>query len=148
MQNYAFAQGMNLQTGDVIVTPKSFMNIVEHYLIYWGRNDEGIDFYLENNHKVGVRWITEDLFVYENPKFLRIRRFYGNEYDRHIAIQRGLKLLGADYDVEKFNCESFANYIQFNKVYSTQVNAANSFFVGAAILTGIGLLVGASNNRR
>ncbi len=147
MQNSTFAQRMNLQPGDVIITPKSYLNIIEHYLTYWGKNADGVDFYFENNYKTGVRWITEDLFVFENPSFLRIRKFFGDFSQRNAAIERGIKLLGAKYDVKTFNCESYANYIQYGNAHSTQVKSANSFLVGAGILTGIALLLSASNKR-
>ena len=144
MQQSNFANAMNLQPGDVIITPKSYLNIVEHYLTYWGKNIDGVDFYFENNYKTGVRWITQDLFVQENPTFLKVRKFVGDFYQRNAAIERAAKLLGAKYDVKEFNCENYANYIQYGRSYSTQVKSASEFLVGAGILAGIGLLIKAA----
>lgn len=116
-----FAQRMGLKPGDVVKVPKSNLRVVQHYVIFEGVNRFGQDCYLENNNYYGVRRITGETFAQENPHYSEIRRFYGNDNQRHWAIQRAQSLLGRRYNLLTFNCEHYANYVQYDKDISPQV---------------------------
>ena len=130
----AFIRNFNVRPGDVIVGPKSELKIVEHYVVYLGQNEWGNDLFAENKAGIGVRIIYYQQFAKENPTFSRIRRFNGNEFERALAIQRAKSLIGRSYDVVNFNCEHYANYVQYFIEKSKQVNT------GLA-LAGLGLLI-------
>ena len=126
---------MNLRPGDVIITPKNiFLKIIEHYLVYLGINQFGQEVYIENDYRNGVQCITDEHFCFKNPAFKGIRRFTGDETQRYWACERAKSLLSAKYDLARFNFENFANYVQYGKSFSIQVNAANSTFITWAIL--------------
>lgn len=141
MKQLSFAQRMNLRQGDVVIVPKSIWNVVAHYIVYWGYFN-GQDYYLENNHDVGVRWINETFFYKENPIFKRIRYFQGGESERELAIQRATSLLGNSYDLKKFNCENYANYVQYGVSYSKQIDSSKELIFGGLAL-GLVVLVAA-----
>jgi len=65
--------------------------------------------------------ITAEQFFRENPEVTRVKRFQGNNYERKLAIERALKLLGKPYNLINFNCEHFANYVQSGNVKSDQL---------------------------
>lgn len=134
----SFAIVKQLNPGDVVVVPKSELNVIAHYLIYIGRNSYGEAIYAENIQGYGVRLITESQFVRENPKYKRIRRMNTTEYERSLAVERAKSLVGKAYDLTNFNCEHYANYVQYNTSFSKQVsntlNAAIGIGIGIALL--------------
>jgi hypothetical protein len=130
----SFAEWKNLRSGDVVIVPKSEIGMVEHYLVYGGINIYGHHIYYENIRVYGVRVITEAQFARENPKFLRIRPFNGNEYQRQYAINRAKSLLGVAYNLTGFNCEGYANYVQYGRAYSNQVDNVATAAVAASVL--------------
>jgi hypothetical protein len=139
-----FAEYQGLMPADVIITPKSDFNVVKHFVVFHGFDIYGSAYYLENKQGHGVRQINEATFRAENHKFETIRRFAGNDYDRTVAIGRGIALVGKPYDLWKFNCEHFANHVQYNSPISVQVNnfhetLLKSFGVAAAITAVFGL---------
>ncbi len=109
-----------LKPGDRIVTPKSTWRLVQHHVIYLGQNYQGIDLIIENKVGHGVRIITADQFFNECLEITRIESFKGNGYQRQLAVQRALKQVGQPYNLINYNCESFANQVQHNKVHSRQ----------------------------
>ncbi len=121
MNTFTFAQKMNLQPGDVVIVPKSNLKIVRHYMIFEGVNHFGQECYLENNNYYGVRRITGETFTQENPTYFEVRRFVGNENQRYWAIHRAQSLIGRSYNLLTFNCEHYANHVQYNKDISPQV---------------------------
>lgn len=125
----SFAVTKGLKSGDIIVVPKSRLNIVQHYVVYWGMDINGNHFYLENNYKYGVRYITEADFVASNPFFNKIIPFPGNEYERSAAIERAVSCIGKGYNVAVFNCENYANFVQTGVAHSEQVNKANGIML-------------------
>lgn len=133
-----FARRHRLKPADVVVTPKSFMGFAEHYLVYMGRNEQGQEFYIENSHESGVRWLSGEEFEAGNPKYKRIRRFGGDEHQRQQALQRAQSELGRSYNLLMFNCENFVNYVQFGIRRSRQVNNA---LLGISTVAAIGLVL-------
>ena len=64
----------------------------------------------------------------------RIRRFEGSEAERRAAVQRAMLAIGEPYRFFGFNCEHFANWVQYGKATSQQV-----------ALGGTGLAVGGAS---
>lgn len=136
----SFAQTMNLRPADVVIVPKSDFRVVGHYVIYGGVRGYGEHFYYENIRGYGVRTISETQFARENPTYSRIRRFEGSDYGRTFAIARAKSLLGKEYDLWSFNCEDYANYVQYNKAYSQQVSNATFAFGALLFIFGLAAL--------
>ncbi|MES2679370.1 MAG: hypothetical protein V4635_05765 [Bacteroidota bacterium] len=144
-----FAQANNLKSGDVIVVPEGIFNLVAHYVVYRGVDFNGTEQYMENINGHGVRYITGEQFISDYPVAKRIRRFTGSDCERQLAIERGDALIGRPYHLVRFNCEDYANHIQYNKAYSKQtksiISAVASFlFAGMATV----ILSGAARGRR
>jgi hypothetical protein len=134
IRNRTFAEKYNLEPGDVLIEPKSQFEVVDHYIVYLGKGIEGWDRYMENYPYVGVQYISETDF--SNIK--RIRRFEGNQDERKLAVNRAVSLHRENYDLINFNCEHFANYVQYNIPFSKQVGTARkvvgTLIVGSVIV--------------
>ncbi|MCB0494408.1 MAG: hypothetical protein KDC93_18550, partial [Cyclobacteriaceae bacterium] len=65
-----------------------------------------------------------DEFFTIYPEVTKIVRFQGNDLDRELAVKRALDQLGKPYSLINFNCENFANHVQFGKSFSRQINTA------------------------
>lgn len=130
-----FLQKYNLRPGDRIVTPRSGFRVIQHHAIYWGKDINGVHWILENQDYVGVRFIELDKFLKGVFEIKRIERFQGNDYERTVALKRGEKLLGRNYDLFNFNCEHFANYLQHGKSFSVQMENFGGLFKVAAGVT-------------
>ncbi len=130
-------QSHNLQPADVIVVGRH-NGLAAHYLIYMGSDYRGHWFMA--NLEQGVSWLDEDYLHSRSHEFYfkRIRRFEGNWQQRQAALRRATSRHGEAYSLVSFNCEHFANYVQYGKESSAQVQT-----VGAGLL-GLGLIALAS----
>ena len=63
-----------------------------------------------------------------------IEKFTGNNIARKMAVQKALRLIGKPYHLIDYNCEHFANDIQFAKPESKQVN---DFFYHVKAVIGV-----------
>lgn len=121
-----------LFAGDVIVAKKrkGLGRILNHYIVYAGNNT------FVGNLSDGVK----ELPYYELIKLLQdyeptgIRRFRGSYFQRNQAVNRAYSKLGQKYSLINFNCEHFANWVQFGKIESGQVTTgfvilASAFFL-------------------
>ena len=133
-----FAKQHNLRPGDVVVCPKSEWKIIAHYLIYIRKDPDGQEVYAENNRYEGVRLIWGHQFAEENPTYFRIRRFVGTETERREAIQRAYSLIGTEYSLTSFNCEDYANFVQYKRAVSHQSNLG----IGIAATVALALISG------
>lgn len=84
----------------------------------------------------GVKKIKAADYFGRVKKF-KIQRFNGDYQQRIDAVKRALKKLREPYDLIKFNCEHYAEYVQTGKTFSSQVE--NVFKVVAAV--GISLII-------
>lgn len=134
----------SLQPGDVVITPKSFANLVEHYIVFIG-NFQGVNWYIDNNNVFGVRWLDERTLINENPTYLRIRRMKNDHYSRMGAVQRAKSMIGTEYSLANFNCEHFANYVQGYTSYSKQVNNTAGIALFALAILFIGGVASSSS---
>lgn len=123
---------------DVIVAKKKkgLGRILDHYIIYLGN---GV---FIGNLKGIVKIIShlelQELLKDYEP--VRIRRFSGTHFDVQNAIRRAYQRLGQKYSYLGFNCEHYANWIQYGKERSSQVNT------GLILLGGVIFLRMMSNN--
>ncbi|APG65908.1 MULTISPECIES: lecithin retinol acyltransferase family protein [Tenacibaculum] len=121
----------SLKPIDVIVAKKrvGLGRILNHYIVYLGN---GI---FVGNLKGCVKQVTQNelyelLKVYEP---IEIREFTGTQLDAREAIFRVKQKLGHPYSFLGFNCEHFANWVQYGKETSNQVT--NGFLILAGLVT-------------
>lgn len=120
----------SLSPMDVVVAKKrnGLGRILNHYIVYLG-NSEFI-----GNLEKGVSLLDntklEKLLADYEP--VKIRKFQGNHLDTLKARTRALSKLGQKYSFLRFNCEHFANWVQYGKVSSSQVS--NGFLVAAGFV--------------
>lgn len=127
---------------DVIVAKKrvGLGRILNHYIVYLGN---GI---FVGNLKGSVKQVTQNelydlLKVYEPVK---IRKFTGTQLDARESIFRVKQKLGQPYSFLGFNCEHFANWVQYGKETSSQVT--NGFLILAGLVT-LKLITGGDGKR-
>lgn len=121
IRNYVFAH--RIQPADVIIVEKNGWRILDHFVVYLGEQHGQLYFAVNLSHRGVVVISEQELDVY-SKKFtpISVRRFKGNDLQRHAAIQRALAANGQRYNLVGFNCEHYANYVQTGKASSAQVN--------------------------
>jgi hypothetical protein len=133
----------NLQPADVIITPKSNIGLVQHFVVFECLDYNGVDWYLENKQGYGVRRIDGATFEREN-RIVSIRCFSGNENQRNAAISRAQSLIGRDYNLLNFNCEHYAIFVHTGTPISEQVASVGKAVGAIALLVGIGAILNAA----
>lgn len=121
-----------LKPGDRIVLPKSNLGLVQHHAIYIGKDWQGNRLYLENAIGQGVREVSEAYLFRDGYQVTRIEPFQGNLNQRNIAVKAARAMIGKEYDLINFNCEHYANTVQHNESYSSQVG--NGIMLGLLVL--------------
>lgn len=121
-----------LKPCDRLVLPKSNIGIIQHHVIYVGKDNLGNRLYIENAIDRGVQLISEDYLFRDGYKVTRIEPFNGSQHQRNRAVKAALQMIGTEYDLINFNCEHYANTIQHNKSYSPQVG--NGLMLGLLVL--------------
>jgi hypothetical protein len=121
-----------LSPGDVIVAKKrtGIGRILDHYIVYVGDNrfiGNLIDGVKELHHYQLMRLLQD----YEP---IGVRPFNGTIFQRQLAINRAYSKLGNRYSLLNFNCEHFANWVQFGKAESSQVTTGFLILAGAIAL--------------
>lgn len=111
----------NLKPGDRLVLPKSNLGLVQHHAIYVGTDAYGNRQYIENYIGKGVQRVDENYLFRDGYHLTRIEPFIGNAFQRRLAVNRAVSLIGTQYDLVNFNCEHYANAVQYNKPFSNQV---------------------------
>lgn len=119
---------LNLEPGDRIVVPKSFLGIIQHHALYLGYNSKGEHFICENMIGIGVRLIRVEDFFKDVNSVTRIEKFKGNNIERRKLVEKALSKQGKPYSLINYNCESFCNDIQHNVIKSAQVS--DGLFIG------------------
>lgn len=128
----------NLQPGDRLVLPKSNLGLVQHHAIYIGIDAYGNRQYLENYIGKGVQMVNENHLFRDGYYLTRIEPFTGNHFQRGLAVNRAVALIGTRYDLVNFNCEHYANAVQYNKPFSNQVgNGVLATLLLAVVAIGI-----------
>ena len=116
-----FQNAPSLFAGDVLVAKKrkGLGRILKHYIVYVGMNT------FVGNLFDGVK-ILSDLELMEllrEYEPVSVRRFMGSYYQRNEAVNRAYSMLGERYSLLNFNCEHFANSVQFGKSESGLVRS-------------------------
>lgn len=145
--NLQLVANRNLQIGDRIVVPKSSFNMVQHHAIFMGY-ESGQFWFIENKENIGVRIINAETFFSDVSKITRIVRFipkYG--YTRNDLYRKALSMVGRPYHLTKYNCESFANELQYGVVESKQAKTGAMLVVFLGLLFIVSLAFSLSNNK-
>ena len=120
-----------LQPIDVVVAKKrnGIGSILDHYIVYLGN---GV---FIGNLKGSVKQVShfELIKLLEEYEPVKVRRFNGTQYQIEQAIVRVKQRLGHRYSFLGFNCEHFANWVQYGQETSTQVR--NGFLLVAGLIT-------------
>jgi hypothetical protein len=119
---------LTLFAGDRIVVPKSELRFAQHHAIFDGEGG-----FYENKAGTGVVRTPIAEFFNGVTSVTEIRRFMGSDRQIREALSRAESLIGKSYNLVQFNCEHYADFIQYGQARSKQVD--NVF--GAI---GIGLL--------
>ncbi|WP_417372094.1 lecithin retinol acyltransferase family protein [Gelidibacter japonicus] len=121
----------SLQPIDVIVAKKrtGIGRILDHYVVHLGN---GV---FVGNLKGCVKQIShcELLELLKEYEPVKVRRFTGNQFQIQQAISRATQKLGHKYSFLGFNCEHFANWVQYGKESSSQVT--NGFLIALGFVT-------------
>ncbi|MEQ8626044.1 lecithin retinol acyltransferase family protein [Ekhidna sp.] len=131
----------DLRPGDAIKAKKIGWEILDHYAVYVGQDDFNRHYFMANSMKDGVRYYSED----EVEELLRefaprqIRKFHGDEAERKHAVLRATNEEGKAYNLIRYNCEHFANYVQYGQKKSGQVSLA-----GVSLTVLVFLIIGSS----
>jgi hypothetical protein len=133
---------LGLLPADRIVVPKSGLRIVQHHALYLGQNHLGVGLIAENKIGFGVRLVTAADFFKDVIEVTRIEKFNGTNYQRKIAVQKALNKLGQPYHLIDYNCQHFANEIQYNLIISDQVDR---LFEGLKVAAGVAIAISLFN---
>lgn len=109
-------QRFYLSPGDRIIIPKSPLGLVQHHAIY-----DGDGHVYENKFGFGVVRTPLSVFFNNTLGVTEVRRFQGTDVQLRFALNRAKNLLGRPYHLVRFNCEHFADYVQWGRSYSKQV---------------------------
>lgn len=110
-----------LKPGDRLVLPKGDLGFIQHHAIYIGNDSHGNRRYVENHIEKGVQMINEKHLFRDGYHLTRVEPFIGNVSQRRLAVNRAIALIGKQYDLVNFNCEHYANAVQYDKPFSKQV---------------------------
>lgn len=145
IQNLIYQHG--LQPADVIVVGRS-LGLAAHYLVYMGEGAYGP--YFMANLESGVKRMSLQEVQRRSGEFFfkRIRRFDGNHYQRQQALQRAHNANGRSYSLTSFNCEHFANLVQFGEASSQQVQAVGTVAVVSLAFLVLGAIFGGGGDGR
>lgn len=121
-----------LQPADRLVIPKSGLKLVQHHVIYLGKDNNGNRVYIENAIGKGVQIVSEAHLFRDGYELTRVERFTGNQQQRNAAVKFAMQLQGKQYDLLNFNCEHYANTVQHRKTHSNQVG--NGIVIGLFVL--------------
>jgi hypothetical protein len=121
----------DLQPIDVVVAKKrqGFGRILNHYIVYL---DNGV---FIGNLKGAVKQVSHSELIELLREYepVKIRKFSGSRFQIQQAIVRAKQKLGHKYSFLGFNCEHFANWVQYGKETSSQVS--NGFLLVAGLIT-------------
>ncbi|MPM13610.1 hypothetical protein SDC9_59968 [bioreactor metagenome] len=133
----------NLRPGDAIMLKKKFFKMFDHFAVYLGRNAYTNRPVFAANYTNGVSIISDEEANYflQTLSPERIDRFYGNDRQRQLAINRAYEYKDKkNYNLIFNNCEHYKNFVQFGHKYSRQVdNAGNALLIAGGAIAAAGL---------
>ncbi len=113
----SYAQLYHLAIGDRIIAPLAFT--IKHFAIYIGFID-GQEYLAQNTANYGTHIIPADDFFAEHGECF-VKQFIGSIYERQQIVYRATQSTSRPYNFLTFNCEHYANYLQYGTVSSPQV---------------------------
>ena len=133
---HRFVTRNQLRPADVVVVDKREFRLLDHYVVYLGKNDYGEHIFVANMIGDGVRVLTRSELSLLGVKYIptRIRRFQGSASERRQALDRAIDNLGEGYNLITYNCEHYANKVQHGRSYSQQTQIGGGILLGAALL--------------
>lgn len=139
-------QEHGLQPADVVVVGRKG-GLAAHYLVYMGWY-QGHGHLFMANLEEGVSWLSLDYLQSRAHEFTlkRVRRFEGNANQRHQALRRAKSRKGEGYSLVRFNCEHFANYVQFGRESSRQVQVVGLGLLGLGVFA-LAAFLGSSSDQ-
>ncbi|MCI1753648.1 MAG: lecithin retinol acyltransferase family protein [Flavobacteriales bacterium] len=141
MNNSAqWASYHNLQPGDVIKSPKSLANMIQHYSLFWGYDGHGQAWVIENVVGHGVIYNRMDHFMSRVGTINSIQPFRGTEWARQQVIKRAAQRVGWKYDALSYNCEHFVNDTRNFVKASKQANTVKGVLAGLTVVCVIAAL--------
>ena len=132
-----FISNYNIKQADAIVINKAFLGLLDHYIIYLGKENDNEHLFIANYSK-GVKILYEkDIMEFSNYMTpVRIKKFVGNENQRNVAVERALFMKDRfSYDLILNNCEHFSNYVQTGVPYSQQTQVLGTGLTLAGLTT-------------
>lgn len=136
---------VQIKAGDRLKSPKQDVSFITHHAIFVGVVN-GENHVVENQINVGVRLIPLDIFLRDHPN-CQIEVFSGSENQRQEVVIRALDSLGKKYKLLHYNCETFANDVQYGVQESHQVKTGLKI-AGSLALTTFGMfLINKFSNR-
>ncbi len=117
-----FINAYKVRPADAIVVKKENFGILDHYVIYLGKDKNEHKFIA--NYLKGVKFISalELIGFLKTYVPVSINRFVGSEIQRGMAVRRALMRLNEKaYHLILNNCEHFANWVQKGMPSSKQV---------------------------
>lgn len=142
-----FLRIYNVRSADAIVVKKENFGILDHYVIYLGRNQNGTPLFIAN-YLTGVKFISSSELIRFLKTYVpvRINKFVGSDMLRRSAVSRALsKLNEKAYHLILNNCEHFANWVQKGIPKSNQVESFGKILTLAG--AGVGLYGLAKKNQ-
>src|SRR5690554_1672344 len=126
-----FENPLSLYADEVLVAKKrnGLGRLLNHYIDYVGFNNLVRTLY-DGDKILDDRELIALLREYEP---VSVRRFMGSYHQRNEAVNRAYSKLGERYSLLNFNCEHFANWVQFGKCESGQVKTGFAL-LGSIIL--------------
>lgn len=121
-----------LRATDALVLRKRFIGMVDHYVLYMG-NRGNLPVFIAN-YKNGVKEISNEEIVnyLQTLEPIRIEKFKGSDQERKQAFKRAVSRVGERaYNYFANNCEHFKNWVHYGDKYSSQVDNAGNFGLGA-----------------
>ena len=142
--NYSTRYG--LQPADRLIEPIFKTGLSQHHAIYLGVDRQGIEWVAENYKFQGVRKIKASEY-FTTEKHFHTQPFQGSYQQRIEAVKRALSKMGEPYDLIKFNCEHYAEYVQTGRAASKQVMLIKEGLqIAATVLLFVGIVKLVSNN--
>jgi len=119
----------DLQSGDRLIFKIAHLGITHHAIFLIDKYGQG--WVAENRKIVGIRFVKIEQYTWTGSPEIIVKKFIGGEAARQQAFERAINIHG-NYDLFFFNCEHYANYIQFGSLQSKQVE-----IVGLLALAGL-----------
>lgn len=137
-----FIRVYKVKPADAIVVKKETFGILDHYVIYLGKDQNNKHLFIAN-YLTGVKFLSAEELMHYLKTYVpvRINPFIGNDTLRRSAIKRALdKLNEKSYHLILNNCEHFATWVQKGIPKSNQVEAFGQILTavgGAVAISGI-----------